>query len=65
MCQLLGRSLRVDHVAKYKKERLRENESERKEQMERMERAKVVRAWRGDDFSARKGEILQFHSFVG
>ena len=32
--QLLGRALRVDHVAGYKKEKLREDEAEREEQQE-------------------------------
>ena len=54
-CQLLGRTLRVDHVAGYKKEKLREDEKEREEQLERMKKSEVVRAWTQDNFNAKRG----------
>jgi RNA-binding motif X-linked protein 2 len=47
--ELLGRALRVDHVAGYKKEKLREDEDEREEQLERLKRSEVVRAWTNQD----------------
>lgn len=53
--QLLGRALRVDHVAGYKKEKLREDEAEREEQLERMRKSEVVRAWTKDTYDPKAG----------
>lgn len=47
--ELLGRAMRVDHVAGYKREKLREDEGEREEQLERLKRSEVVRAWTNQD----------------
>lgn len=53
--QLLGRALRVDHVAGYKKEKLRDDEAEREEQLERMKKSEVVRAWTKDTYNPKAG----------
>jgi|EP01049_Picozoa_sp_SAG25_P013528 hypothetical protein len=55
LLQLLGRQLRVDHVAKYKKEALREDENERREQLDKLQRSEVVRGWMKPDFNSKKG----------
>ena len=52
---MLGRALRVDHVAGYKKEKLREDEAEREEQLERMKKSEVVRAWTKDTYNPKAG----------
>jgi hypothetical protein len=60
---LLGRALRVDHVAGYKKEKLREDEGEREEQLERLKKSEVVRAWTQDTYDPKAGAQLTLSSW--
>lgn len=51
---LLNRQLKVDHVNDYKKEKPREDEQEREEQLARLQQVEVVRGWTKPDFKATK-----------